>query len=73
MYELPALLQPHLRPIDPILLDYTIQVNQGFSTSRFAIDIGVEVDDPVRTRMQSVINTGITREIASLEDQVSFF
>lgn len=72
MYELPSLLQSHLSPVDPIVIDYTIQVHQGFTTSRYVYDIEVEIEDAIRQKMQNVVNAGISRDISALEDQVSF-
>ena len=72
MYELPSLIKSHLSPIDPIIIDYTISVHQGFSTSRYVYDVEVEVEDLIKAKMQNVINAGISKEISVLEDQVAF-
>ena len=71
-YGLPELLVRHMFPATPIVLDYTIQVNQEAHVHPVAFDIEVEVESPLRDRIKTVAqgNGPIQKEISVLDEQV---
>jgi SWI/SNF-related matrix-associated actin-dependent regulator of chromatin subfamily D len=69
--QIPELVNRHLQPIDPISIDYTIRIDKEFHQSRYAYDIEIELDDPNKARLASIItNTVNQREIQNLDDKI---
>ncbi|KAL1920286.1 uncharacterized protein VTP21DRAFT_1432 [Calcarisporiella thermophila] len=70
--QLPDLINRHLLPPDPIVLDYLIRVDKDYHLSRHACDIEVELDDALRQKMAAVISTTPSqKEIQTLHDQIT--
>lgn len=73
-HQIPDFLAPHLLPLDPITIDYTIQVDNesGTARSEYVWDIEVDVEDgQARTPMLRFITSGGTqREITQLDSQM---
>ncbi|CAG8498667.1 14363_t:CDS:10 [Funneliformis caledonium] len=69
--QMPELLNKHLQPLDPIVIEYTIRVDKDFHQSRYAYDIEVEFDDPNKTRLPSIFsNVANQREIQTFDDKI---
>ncbi|RDA88317.1 hypothetical protein CP532_6566 [Ophiocordyceps camponoti-leonardi (nom. inval.)] len=68
---------PHLRPLPPISLPYTIRVDEEFhkDPQPTVYDITVLMDDPLRAELHPLINStqnaSMLREITSLDDQLA--
>ncbi|RCI14190.1 hypothetical protein L249_5960, partial [Ophiocordyceps polyrhachis-furcata BCC 54312] len=68
---------PHLRPLPPISLAYTIRVDEEFhkDPQPTVYDIMVLMDDPLRAELQPLINStqnaNMLREINTLDDQLA--
>ncbi|KAI0403032.1 hypothetical protein F4802DRAFT_573486 [Xylaria palmicola] len=67
---------PHLRPLPPVQLPYTIRVDEQFhkDPQPTVYDVRVAVDDPLREKMSAFLNNagyaGMLKEVASLDDQL---
>ncbi|KAK9321409.1 hypothetical protein V1517DRAFT_326520 [Lipomyces orientalis] len=63
---------PHLLPLDPIVIDYTVRVDRESTQAEFAYDIDVEVDSPQRQNLQNVLANWHSNqdEIHALDDQI---
>jgi SWI/SNF-related matrix-associated actin-dependent regulator of chromatin subfamily D len=79
---IPDLILPHLSPLDPIVLPYTIRVDSYYinaspKPSPYTIyDITVMEDDPLRTRIidhlyHSQKNVKVLQEISDIDDQLA--
>jgi SWI/SNF-related matrix-associated actin-dependent regulator of chromatin subfamily D len=68
---------PHLRPLQPVKLSYTIRVDEEFhkDPQPTVYDVRVAVDDPLREKMLSFLNNAgyasMLKEAASLDDQLA--
>lgn len=67
--EIPAKLDPHLLPPEPIELDYLIVVDRTEGSTIW--DIDVEIDDPSKPRPLSANLVAQQREIALLEQKIA--
>lgn len=68
---------PHLHPLDPIKLPYTVRVDQEFSNNPevTVYDIRVPVEDPLKQRVVAMmqnpeLHAGL-RQIAQLDEQLA--
>ncbi|KAJ2968290.1 hypothetical protein NUW58_g10253 [Xylaria curta] len=68
---------PHLRPLAPIQLPYTIRLDEEFhkDPQPTVYDVRVAVDDPLRERMSTFLNNAgyasMLKEVASLDEQLA--
>ncbi|KAI1435607.1 hypothetical protein GGR50DRAFT_309855 [Xylaria sp. CBS 124048] len=68
---------PHLRPLPPVQLPYTIRLDEQFhkDPQPTIYDVRVLVDDPLRDRMTGFLNNagyaGMLKEVASLDEQLA--
>ncbi|KAI5926073.1 putative SWI-SNF complex subunit [Camillea tinctor] len=68
---------PHLRPLPPVQLPYTIRVDEEFhkDPQPTVYDVRVAVDDPLRQKMLSFLNhagyANMLKEAAALDDQLA--
>ncbi|KAI1820892.1 hypothetical protein F4861DRAFT_33620 [Xylaria intraflava] len=68
---------PHIRPLPPVQLPYTIRLDEQFhkDPQPTIYDVRVAVDDPLRERMTSFLNNagyaGMLKEVASLDEQLA--
>jgi SWI/SNF-related matrix-associated actin-dependent regulator of chromatin subfamily D len=75
--HIPERLIPHLLPLDPIKLPYTIRVDPAYQTSPTPTiyDIRVTVDDPLQARMLAMTHNpaypATLRQISQLDDQLA--
>lgn len=67
--EIPARLDPHLLPPEPIELHYTVAVGRAEGSAIW--DIDVELDDPARPRPIAANLVAQQREIALLEQKIT--
>ncbi|KAJ3051187.1 SWI SNF, matrix associated, actin dependent regulator of chromatin, sub d, member 3 [Rhizophlyctis rosea] len=70
--SIPELLQRHLFPPDPVVIEYTVKVDKEFNMGQTAYDIEVEVDDPIRETMRNVAqpDPALTKEIVELDEKI---
>ncbi|KAL2195668.1 hypothetical protein P885DRAFT_70292 [Corynascus similis CBS 632.67] len=70
-------LTPHLRPLPPVKLAYTIRVDEEFhkNPQPTIYDVRVAVDDPLRARLLPFIQNpqyaAMLKEVAGLDDQLA--
>ncbi|KAI1127984.1 hypothetical protein F5Y10DRAFT_265554 [Nemania abortiva] len=78
--EMPKLtdyITPHLRPLPPVQLPYTIRLDEQFhkDPQPTVYDVRVAVDDPLREKMSAFLNNsgyaGMLKEVASLDEQLA--
>ncbi|KAI1780239.1 hypothetical protein F4818DRAFT_395058 [Hypoxylon cercidicola] len=68
---------PHLKPLPPVKLPYTVRLDEGFhkDPQPTVYDVRVAVDDPLREKMLSFLNNAgyanMLKEAASLDDQLA--
>ena len=68
---------PHLRPLPPVSLAYTIRVDEEFhkSPQPTVYDIQVSIDDPLRAELMPLINNPqyalMLKEVTGLDEQLS--
>ncbi|KAI8955770.1 hypothetical protein F4801DRAFT_174769 [Xylaria longipes] len=68
---------PHLRPLAPVQLPYTIRLDEEFhkDPQPTVYDVRVAVDDPLRDRMSAFLNNAgyasMLKEVASLDEQLA--
>jgi SWI/SNF-related matrix-associated actin-dependent regulator of chromatin subfamily D len=68
---------PHLRPLPPIKLPYTIRVDEEFhrDPKPTIYDVRVAVDDPLRARLYEFAHNpqyaGMLKQVAALDDQLA--
>ncbi|KAK6336624.1 SWI/SNF complex component snf12 [Orbilia javanica] len=68
--QIPDLISPHLKPLEPIAIKYMIKVDTA-STTPVVHDILITEDEPLRLRMLKVINSQMTSPLhrnLSMED-----
>lgn len=73
-HQLPELATRFLAHPDPIVLPYTIKVDQDFSLHPKCFDIPIEIDDPGKSKMANIVASfegAEAREVVQLEDQVA--
>jgi SWI/SNF-related matrix-associated actin-dependent regulator of chromatin subfamily D len=73
-------IMPHLHPLSPIKLNYTIRVDQDFQTAAegpksTVYDVRITVEDPLRAKVMAITSNPQTaqnlRQISSLDDQLA--
>ncbi|KAI0803365.1 hypothetical protein GGR55DRAFT_662999 [Xylaria sp. FL0064] len=70
-------ISPHLRPLPPVQLPYTIRLDEEFhkDPQPTVYDVRVAVDDPLREQMSAFLNNpgyaGMLKEVASLDDKLA--
>jgi len=72
--QMPELINYHLLPPDPIVIEYKIRMNEKQpDEAEYAYDIEVEVDDVVRNRISSVVSVlqENTKEYMEMDEKVS--
>lgn len=67
---------PHLKPLPPVKLSYTIRVDEEFhkDPQPTIYDIRVLVDDPLRTKLAFIQNpqfAGMLKDVAVMDDQLA--
>ncbi|SPO00492.1 related to SWI/SNF complex 60 kDa subunit [Cephalotrichum gorgonifer] len=68
---------PHLRPLPPVSLQYTVRVDEEFQKKPepTIYDIQVSVDNPLRSKMVSFIHdpgyAGMLKEVSGLDDHLA--
>lgn len=69
---------PHLHPLPPVKLDYTIHVDQEFQSVEpvaTIYDVNITVDDPLRARIMAITSSSQTtqnlRQIIALDEQLA--
>lgn len=67
------LLEPHLMPPQPIVIDYTIQVDKESNIGENVYDIEIETDDSSHQEMASLLQSWNSNQsdIQSLDDQIA--
>jgi SWI/SNF-related matrix-associated actin-dependent regulator of chromatin subfamily D len=71
--KLPDLLLPHMKIPDPIKFEYVIKVDNELTVSEVAYDFQVEIDDPVKYKVNAILSGGdpiLHKEIANIDEQV---
>ncbi|CAG8492347.1 1616_t:CDS:2 [Diversispora eburnea] len=69
--QIPELINRHLLPFDPMAIDYTIRVDKEYHQSRYAYDIEVEIDDPNKAKLTSIVTNVVNqKEIQILDDKI---
>ncbi|KAI0107069.1 hypothetical protein GGR51DRAFT_165318 [Nemania sp. FL0031] len=78
--EMPKLtdyISPHLQPLPPVQLPYTIRLDEQFhkDPQPTVYDIRVAVDDPLREKISTFLNNpgyaGMLKEVATLDEQLA--
>lgn len=70
-HQLPEVVQRHLTHPDPVIIPYTIKVDADATVSPKCWDIPVEIDDPFKAKVATVLNGQMEdKEINQLEDKV---
>ncbi|KAI9776162.1 MAG: SWI/SNF complex component snf12 [Geoglossum umbratile] len=76
--QIPELILPHLSPLPPLQLPYTIRVDPTYHTSPpepTIYDVRVPLDDPLRTQMASVLSSPTypttLRALTALDEQLA--
>ncbi|KAJ8123202.1 hypothetical protein O1611_g9650 [Lasiodiplodia mahajangana] len=78
--EMPKLtdyISPHLQPLPPVQLPYTIRLDEQFhkDPQPTVYDIRVAVDDPLREKISTFLNNpgyaSMLKEVASLDEQLA--
>ena len=72
-------IMPHLHPLPPIKLNYTIRVDQEFQADDnpqpTVYDVRITTEDPLRAKLKSITSNPETaqslRQISSLDDQLA--
>lgn len=68
---------PHLRPLPPVALPYTVRVDEEFQKNPqpTVYDVQVSVENPLRSKMGSFIHdpgyAGMLKEVAGLDDHLA--
>ncbi|KAI8994456.1 hypothetical protein BDB01DRAFT_846506, partial [Pilobolus umbonatus] len=69
--QLPDLIDNHLSRPDPIVLKYTIKVDQQSTQNPYAYDMDVELDSVLRHKMMHVVaSTQAQKEILGMDDKI---
>ncbi|ORX56122.1 SWI/SNF and RSC complex subunit Ssr3 [Piromyces finnis] len=72
--QMPELINYHLLPPDPIVIDYKIKVGERqIDEAEYAYDVEVEVDDSIRNRISSVVSVlqENTKEYMDMDEKIS--
>ncbi|KAI9294270.1 hypothetical protein K502DRAFT_317194 [Neoconidiobolus thromboides FSU 785] len=70
--QIPQLLDRHLLPPEPIVIDYVVRTNKEHTNSPVVFDIEVEQEDEFKTKLGSILgNTSANRTILNLDDKIN--
>ena len=72
-HEIPQIVARFLSHPDPIVIPYTVQVDQDFKFHEKCFDIPIEMDDPLKSKMADIVRKlegEEGKEIMALEDKV---
>ncbi|OCF43839.1 hypothetical protein I317_02281 [Kwoniella heveanensis CBS 569] len=72
-HQLPEIASHYLTHPDPITIPYTVQVDKDFNFHPKCFDIPIEVEDPLKSKMASLVQSfegKEGKEIVQLEDKV---
>ncbi|ORX37757.1 chromatin remodeling-related protein [Kockovaella imperatae] len=72
-HKLPEVVGRFLAHPDPVVIPYTIRVDQDFHLSPKCFDIPVETEDPMKSKMASIVSAfegQEGKEVAAIEDKV---
>ncbi|ORY34769.1 putative chromatin remodeling-related protein [Naematelia encephala] len=72
-HQLPELVTRFLNHPQPVVIPYTIRVDQDFNLHDKCFDIPIEIDDPLKSKMAYIVQSfegEEGREIVKLEDKV---
>lgn len=71
--QIVGIIQPHLLPRAPIIIDYKIQVDKENNVGSFVYDIEIEKDHPMKEEMAELLGgwNDNHAEIQTLDDQIS--
>lgn len=66
------LLNPHLGPREPIVIEYEVRVDRESTLGEYAYDIEVEIDDPIRAQMEDLLKNWYSnqQQIMDLDDSI---
>jgi SWI/SNF-related matrix-associated actin-dependent regulator of chromatin subfamily D len=67
--SIPELLKSHLFPPDPLVINYEVRVDTPQFISPFAVDVEVEIPDPMKAMMQGVLMSTLNQKEIVLLDQ----
>jgi SWI/SNF-related matrix-associated actin-dependent regulator of chromatin subfamily D len=70
LISIPELITGQLSPPDPIILSYTMNVEQTFSTSQVAFDIDVDVDESKQNMETFLLSATSQKDLAELEQSI---
>jgi SWI/SNF-related matrix-associated actin-dependent regulator of chromatin subfamily D len=73
-HQLPELATRFLAHPDPVVLPYTIKVDQDFNLHSKCFDIPIEIDDPGKSKLSTIVASfegEEGKEIVTLEDKVT--
>ncbi|KAK9686982.1 SWI/SNF and RSC complex subunit Ssr3 [Basidiobolus ranarum] len=69
--QIPDLVKRHLFPLDPIIIEYTIRIDQPEFRPNQAYDIQVDVPDEYRAKLENMLsNTESQKEIVALDEKI---
>ncbi|KAJ3567482.1 hypothetical protein NPX13_g6754 [Xylaria arbuscula] len=77
IFKLTDYISPHLQPLPPVQLPYTIRLDEEFhkDPQPTIYDVRVAVDDPLREQMTAFLNNagyaGMLKEVASLDEKLA--
>lgn len=70
-------IQPHLRPLPPVSLPYTVRIDEEFykDPQPTIYDVRVAIDDPLRSKLVPFVTNpayaGTLKEVASMDEQLA--
>ncbi|TIB84159.1 hypothetical protein E3Q10_02142 [Wallemia mellicola] len=75
-HQLPEVVQKFLLPVDPVVLEYNIMVDKEQTFAEHAYDIEVDVEDPIKQKMNNTISTympnhELSQKISQLDEEIS--
>ncbi|KAJ3223865.1 SWI SNF, matrix associated, actin dependent regulator of chromatin, sub d, member 3, partial [Clydaea vesicula] len=70
--QIPELLNMHILPPDPVVLEYIIKVDKEYHIGQYAYDVEVEVDDPMKAKMTGLLNDipGLNKELSNYDEKI---
>lgn len=69
--DLSQLLNKHLGAMEPIVIEYTPNMDLEYSNNRIAYEMDFELDDPSRSKLSGVMAGHHTiKDVATLDDKV---
>lgn len=73
-HSLPEIVTRSLAHPEPVIIPYTIKVDQDFNFHSKCFDIPIEIEDPQKSKMHQIVQSfegEEGREIGKLEDKVA--